>query len=193
MPTADTLRSALEEIAADPTSRKSRTWKRPANPIIMDEYRAFVASGRYPYNDSVVTEIVKKYELSDDLEQRFGHQAVHDRGDALLIALHTEVYIASGQHKVEEMERQEREFAEAGFVPITELEPVAGMKVKLTDGATYRLAKARDDWALLPPRKRSHGISLNGLVQQHRAFMEAVECRQTSMNNPAVRMFKAAS
>ena len=199
MTTTTDLRSALEALAADPEARKPRSWKRPANEIVMAEYREFVATGEYPYLDAVVAQIATKHGIG---EAPFHHQAIHDRGDALLIALHTEVYIASGQHRVEKMEQQERELAEAGWLPITELVPAEGMRIKLPDGKTYRLAPCQGatvpggreaDWALLPPRKRTHGVSLNGLVRQHRAYMESVELRQTEMNDPAVRMFKVAS
>ncbi len=191
MTTATELRSYLETLAEDPTSKNPKTWKRAAHPAVYADYVAFVQSGRYPYLDAVVTEIITKHSLSDDLSQRFDHQAVHDRDDKLAIALHTEVYIASGQHRVDQMTQRERELIEEGFAPITELTPHKDMKVMLEDAKSYRLLQLPDesDWLLLLPRK-SQGLSLNELVRQHHNYLLAKEERQTRMSSPAVRMFK---
>jgi hypothetical protein len=204
------------EIEAHLATVNRKDFRRPAIPAIYAEYELFMKSGRYPYNDEVVAEIATKYDISSENWVYFGnkptfhHQHVHDVNDTLLINLHHEVYLASGQHRVAEMEAQEQRLAEHGFLPITDLKPKEGMKVELSSGETYRLVPVPDrkysmytdkefndgfqmpehEWALLAPRKRTHGLSLFDMLRQHRAYQLATKERQTRMNRPVVHMFK---
>lgn len=166
---------------------------RPPVPAVYEEYKAFLATGRYPYNDSVVTDIALKHQVGAAAwkpNQRFHHQAVADLGEPLLRKLHHEVYLASGLRRVEEMEAEAAGWAELGYRPITELEPRVGMRIEM-GGKVYRVVPATNgDWALLLPRKRVSGLSLRSLKTQHENFLAATIERQTHHNAPTVRMYK---
>jgi hypothetical protein len=87
-----------------------KKYDRPAVPAVYAEYVAFMQTGRYPYMDSVATEIATKHRVAADLwhpNQRFHHQAVHDfhseTGCDLLVKLHHEVYLASEEYRLAEL------------------------------------------------------------------------------------------
>jgi len=165
---------------------------RPAVPSVYAEYELFVASGRYPYIDSVVAEIVTKFDLTVEVDRSPG--SLYKTG--LGKKLSHEVYLASGQFRLAQMEAKEAELRAQGFLPITELDPTTSSQITLADGQTFRLrygfGPRQDQWALLAPRKRTNGVSLDGLMDRHRAYEEAKAAGQTSMNDPHVVMYRNA-
>lgn len=178
------------------TDADHRDFHRRAVASVFNEYVAFMATGAYPYNDEVVTRIALAYRVGEHAwgpRQRFHHQAVADLGEPLLRKLHREVYLASGEWKVAEMRATEASLALDGYRPITEFVPTDGAKIMLHDKPVPLRCKPanRGDWALLPPRARTNGISLNALVAAHNAYEAAVTEGQTRMNGPRVVMFKA--
>jgi hypothetical protein len=170
----------VDSADSDPTSVSGQLqeadakFHRPAVPAVFAEYQEFMASGRFPYITDVVGEIVKKHDVVEELHKQLGH----------------EVYLASGQFKLGKMVSQEADLTELGYRPITEFEPVDGAKIQFPGGVTYRVKEdGRGGWALLPPKNRTHGISLGSVVAQHRAYETAKEEGQLRMNGPQVRMF----
>lgn len=172
-----------EQLAEQLRQADRKDYNRPAAPAVFAEYEAFIATGQYPYIQSVVNFIRARHDLPDDLVVNGSGQT--DCGTPLSM----EVYLSSTQHRLNKMIEQERELAARGFRPITELVPRNGQKIQLPDGTVYRVVPMERDTALLPPRKRTQGISLNGLVSQHRAFIQAKERGQERMDNPRVRMY----
>lgn len=158
---------------------------RPAVPTVFAEYKRFMASGRFPYIDTVVNEITERYDVPGE--------GKHHPYEGLRKKLSREVYLASGQYRLNQMIAEETRLIGEGWLPITNFEPYEGARLVMPDGLTYRCrAAANKDWCLLPPGKRSQGISLNGLVAQHRAYEEAQTIGQTRMNNPGVKMYRSA-
>ena len=156
---------------------------RPAVPSVFAEYERFMETGRYPYIDSVVCEITDRHNVPGE--------GRHHPFEGLRRKLCHEVYLASGEHDLNELIAEETRLLAEGWKPIPVFEPRDGATLVLTDGLTYRCRPARNDnWCLLPPRKRTHGINLGGLISQHRAFWEAKAMGQTKMNNPRVRMYR---
>lgn len=172
-----------------------RKFHRPACPSVFNEYVAFMATGKYPYIDEVVTRIALAYRVAESSwgpNQKFHHQAVADLGEPLLRQLHHEVYLASGEWRVAEMFAQEMSLALDGYRPIIDLVPAIGARIEIAgQRGPLRLASApRDDWAMLEPRKRTNGWSLNGAMQKHRAYLSALADGSPSMNGPAVIMYR---
>ncbi|MDA8355015.1 MAG: hypothetical protein M0Z95_01640 [Actinomycetota bacterium] len=160
----------LSEQLRDADTRFNRT----AAPAVYAEYGESMGSGRYPYIDDVVAEIAKKHDIPEELHKQLGH----------------EVYLSSGQFRLGEMAGQEAALTELGYRPITEFEPVDGEQIRLPDGVTYRVREdGHGGWVLLPPGKRTHGVSLDAMVDQHRAYESAKERGQLRMDGPKVRMF----
>lgn len=169
---------------------------RPAIPTVYEEYERFLASGARPYNDSVVAEIARRHGLrgyvaKPGATERFDHQAVHDLGDRVLIQLHHEVYLASGQARLRRMADEEAVLMVNGFRPITEFVPAEGRHIEMPGGYTYRVvADGRGGWCLLAPRKRTHGFSLEAMVREHRAYEDAYRRGQLKGDGPRVRMYR---
>lgn len=181
----------LEELEA-----ADNGFKRPAAPAVYAEYVAFMETGDYPYLDNVVRFIARRNDIADAAtRRRFDVEAVKG---TILRVLHHEVYLASGQYRVAQMFAREAELRGEGWLSVTELAPVDGMRVKLasTHGCaevTYRCKPAgRGDWALLEPRKRSHGLSLRAMQAQYRAYEAARDAGNLGMSSENVRMFQPA-
>lgn len=181
----DYLNSLVNNYAE---ARRPQNWKRPAHPTVYQARMDYIASGRYPYNESVVQYIIEKFGLADPT-LRYDHQAIHDRDDKLAIMLTTEVYIASCEQSRNDNIAKRDSLLAAGYSPITELEPQEGMKIQFHDSVIYRLVKGQHDWVLLPPRKRTWGLSLNALQSQHRQ-VELAEHTYHHDGGAVVRMFK---
>jgi hypothetical protein len=173
MHTPNTDRDAL---LAQLATANRKEFCRPAVPAVYHEYELFMETGRYPYLDDVIATIAEKYGLPNP-----GQHSV----------LGHEVYLASGEYRVKEMADRERLLAEQGYKPITDLVLTEGVCIELSDGVTYRLVHTpRHDWCLLPPRKRSRGLSLRALTAQHHAYLLAREEGQTRPNSPCVHMYR---
>jgi hypothetical protein len=159
---------------------------RPALPSIFAEYAAFMETGRYPYNDDVANFIIDRHALP--IPGRW--HAVHVT-DPLGKALHREVYLASGQWTVGEMRAREADYIAQGYDrPITELEPVEGLRIAVADmPPVLRCKRICDQWALCPPRHRN-GFSLAELQAKHRAYERTKEENQTRTNGPRVVMYR---
>lgn len=172
MTTSDTDRHAL---LAQLETADRKEFDRPAVPSVYREYELFMETGRYPCLDDVIATIADKYGLPNP-----GQHSV----------LGHEVYLASGQYRLQQMAERERLLAEQGFKPIADLAPVEGRRIELDDGVTYRLVPTPTDWCLLPPRNRTNGLSLGRLTAQHDAYALAREVGQTRPNSPCVRMYR---
>lgn len=177
-----------DQLIADLEAVQMRDFHRLAHPVIYEAYCEFVASGKYPYIASVVKFIGEKYDLDESL-------GAGTRCHEPQTPLSHEVYLASHQYRTAEMVAREQMLLAEGFRPITDYEPRVGerIEVDLAPGrrVVYRVAAATiGDFCLLEPRKRIHGLSLRGLVEQHRAYIGAKEEGFTRMNGPHVRMFR---
>jgi hypothetical protein len=176
------MMSLREELA----TVNVRAFHEPALDSIFAEYRAFIATGAYPYIDSVVSFVAERHGLP-----YVGQH--HDQyvRDLLGKALGHQVYLASGQWKVREMREQEAEYVAQGYAqPITTLVPRDGLRIAIaTTPPILRCKQAGNDWALCPPRKQS-GFSLNSLVAAHQAYELATRENQTRMNGPRVVMYR---
>lgn len=157
---------------------------RPAVPSVYAVYEALAAanggSGNV-YLDEAQSYIAERRRVPEDLLKHLGH----------------EIYLASTQYRLARMVADEAAARAEGWFAITEIEPTDGL---VLEGRTLRGNPLRlkptglpgMPWALLPKGKRTHGISFDALVRQHRAYEEAKERGQVAMDGPAVVMVRLA-
>ena len=160
---------------------------RPAVPSVFAEYAEFMATGKYPYIESVADFICSRHDIPDELAVNSNRR--RDCGTKLS----HEVYLASGQWHLREMVEQEKRLIAEGYTPITDIDPKAGQRIRLArNGIVYKMVPTERDTCLLPPRARTNGISLTGLQSRHQAFLRAKERGQTAMDGPEVVMYAVA-
>lgn len=177
--------SLTDQLGATDTLTR---FHRPAIAAVFDEYAAFIETGKYPYNDDVVTFIAERAGIT----LNGTHHAQHIQ-DPIGEALHHEVYLASGQWKVRTMRATEANYIADGYdSPITALTPKDGLRIEIADiPPVLRCKFAGSDWALCLPRKQS-GFSLNRLIERHRAYERAKVEGQIRGNDPRVVMYRVA-
>lgn len=163
----------MTDLANQLISVDKKTFGRRALPLVYEGYKEFRATGKYPYNADVVQFIVEKHGLPKTPNGRYDHDALVSFGDPVLLNLQHEEYLAGKDWELDQLiEQEQKEFA-AGLVPITSVEPVEGMRITYKD-TMYRLKPATHGrWAMLAPRKRTHGVSFDALVDYQRAYERA--------------------
>lgn len=161
---------------------------RCAVPTVYEEYQAFLATGRYPYNDEVAKWIGERAGVPTLPYHNAPGWGLN--GD-WTNQLHHEIFLSSRQHDVAKMIDRETNELGRGYRPITELEPSEGRRIIFPDGKVYRLKAAPNgDWALMEPRKRAWGISLKQLVGRYQAFLDAKERGYSKHDSPSVVTYK---
>ncbi|HZS19706.1 MAG TPA: hypothetical protein VFA63_01830, partial [Pseudonocardiaceae bacterium] len=161
----ETLKSQLEQ-----TDNK---FGRRALPLVYDGYKEFRTTGKYPYNADVIQFIADKHGLPKPPNGRYDHDALVSFGDPLLLNLQHEEYLANKDYELDQLIEQEQKDLLSGLVPIASVDPAEDMRLTYRD-TTYRLKPATNGrWAMLPPRKRTQGVSFNALVDKHAAYERA--------------------
>lgn len=160
---------------------------RCAVPTVYDEYLAFLATGRYPYNDEVAKWIGERAGVPT---LPYHNAPGWGNGDWTK-QLHHEIFLASRQHSLANLVARETDELAQGYRPITELVPSEGRRIELADGRVCRIKRAiNGGWVLMEPRKRVLGISLRGLVGRHQAFLDGKERGYTKADAPSVVTYK---
>lgn len=179
------MTALIEEVQAS-----DRQFHRPAAPSIYAEYLAYIETGAYPYIDSVVSFIAERHGMPF-----VGQHHAQYAADPLGKKLSHEVYLASTQYRLAAMVDRYAVLRGQGYRPITELEPRAGMRIEI-EGCAFNplrcvpIEARHGGWALMPPRRRTHGLNLSDLQRQHRAYLDAIDAGNLSMNGPAVVMYR---
>jgi hypothetical protein len=164
-------------------------------PVVAAEYEAFIASGRYPYNDAVARFIADRHGIPGEV-----YHAAPGWGTPgnLVKPLHHEIFLASRQRRVAEQVAKEQALLDDGWKPIIELQPVEGQHIYLSfaPGKKCRvepLTVEPEEWLIFPPRNRVNGWRLGNFLDQHRAYEKAKEQGWQKYDSARPIMFKEAS
>lgn len=96
----------IDEIKQDVEYKKNDRYQQPVKPSIYRLYKEYIASGQYPYIESVAKWIE-------------GQLAPIELDAAAQKNLRTEVYICSQQHRKDEEAARQSDLAQQGYKPLT--------------------------------------------------------------------------
>lgn len=152
---------------------------RPATPSVYKEYAALkdAAPNGMVYNDEARRYFTERHEIPEELLPHLDH----------------EIYLASGQYRLNQMAAEEQQARWEDWIAITEVEPADGtvLDIRGRKDGPFRVKPAGPDrWALLPKGKRTNGYAFEGYTRQHRAYLAAKERGQVDMDGPAVIMVR---
>lgn len=160
--------------------RRGSSARMPSNggagthPMLYALYLEYVATGAYPYLDSVQRWITERV---DELPRFDTSTSGHTQPDPIQRQLQTEMYVASCMVRYEQEQERIAALAAEGFAPldVKAIEPDAtyllargtdyvGVGVALKDPVKVRpVFQDGELRGFLPPRKRTHGFGVSKL------------------------------